>query len=87
VDARGRLVIVEVDGRQDKVSQGLSIDALAHVMRSLGCVEAINLDGGGSSAAVVNGTLVSSPSDVVAGARVERKVAEAIVVVPGRSRQ
>jgi hypothetical protein len=81
VDDHGRLLLVEVDGRQPGVSQGLPIKQFADVLRSLGAVEAINLDGGGSSAVVVNGALVSSPSDVDGqGNPVERKTAEAIVV-------
>ncbi|WP_432827590.1 phosphodiester glycosidase family protein [Dactylosporangium sp. CA-092794] len=81
VDSRGRLLIVQADGRQEKLSQGLTIEELANVMRSLGAVEAINLDGGGSSATVVNGKLVSSPSDTNAqGQQVERSVGDALIV-------
>ena len=83
IDAAGRLLLVQVDGRQDTLSQGLSIQAFAEVMRSLGSVQAINLDGGGSSATVINGRLVSSPSDVDStGTHTERKDGDAIVVVP-----
>ncbi len=54
-------------------------------MKSLGSVEAINLDGGGSSATVINGKLVSSPSDKdSAGNPLERKDGDAIVVVPSK---
>jgi hypothetical protein len=81
VDTRGRVLIVEVDGRQDTYSQGLPVVALAELLRSLGAVEAINLDGGGSSAAIVNGRLVSSPSDTDSNGRhIERPVGDALVV-------
>jgi hypothetical protein len=83
VDSRGRLLIVQSDGRQENLSQGLTIAEFANVMRSLGAVEAINLDGGGSSATVVRGQLVSSPSDVdVQGNHVERPVGDALVITP-----
>jgi hypothetical protein len=83
VDAQGRLLFVQADGRQAALSQGLSILAFAEVMRALGAVDAINFDGGGSSATVVNGQLISSPSDVDKnGNPMERLDGEAIVVVP-----
>lgn len=43
------LVLVVVDGRQPKVSEGMSQQELAALMAELGCHDAINLDGGGSS--------------------------------------
>jgi exopolysaccharide biosynthesis protein len=75
VDAEGRTLLVTVDGRQ-LGEHGLSIKEAADVARALGMVEAINLDGGGSTAMVVDGVLVSSPSD---GAG-ERAVGDAIFV-------
>jgi hypothetical protein len=81
IDAKGRLIFVQADGRQEQYSQGLTIKELADVMASLGAVDAINLDGGGSSATVVNGELVSTPSDVNSqGDHVERADGDAIVV-------
>lgn len=58
-----RLILLVVDGRQPGHSLGLTLTQLARVLISLGCVEAINLDGGGSSAFVVNGRLLNLPSD------------------------
>jgi hypothetical protein len=74
-DAQGRTMIVTVDGRQ-LGELGLSIPETASVARSLGMVDAINLDGGGSTAMVVDGTLVSHPSDAAG----ERAVGDAIVI-------
>src|SRR4051794_38057148 len=74
-DARGRTLFVTVDGRQPG-ALGLSIPETAAVARSLGMTEAINLDGGGSTAMVIRGSLISHPSD--AGG--ERAVGDAIVV-------
>jgi exopolysaccharide biosynthesis protein len=74
-DARGRTLFVTVDGRQ-LGELGLSIPETAAVARSLGMIEAINLDGGGSTAMVIRGSLISHPSD----ASGERAVGDAIVI-------
>jgi len=74
-DARGRILFVSVDGRQ-LGELGLSIPETAAVARSLGMVQAINLDGGGSTAMVIRGSLISHPSD----ASGERAVGDAIVI-------
>jgi hypothetical protein len=75
VDAQGRTLLVTVDGRQlDQL--GLSIPETAAVAHSLGMVDAMNLDGGGSTAMVVNGQVVTHPSDATG----ERPVGDAIVV-------
>lgn len=80
VDRRGRLLLVEVDGRYAAHSQGLSIPEAGELMRSLGAVQAMNLDGGGSSTMVAGGTLVNTPSDATG----ERPVGDAVVVLPER---
>jgi hypothetical protein len=55
-DADGRFVwLVVVDGRQRGYSEGMSAFELVGLMRELGCTEAVNLDGGGSSAMLVRG--------------------------------
>ncbi|MEL4506146.1 phosphodiester glycosidase family protein [Luteococcus sp. H138] len=74
-DAKGRTLLVTVDGRQ-LTSLGLSIPEAAQVAKDLGMVNAINLDGGGSTAMVLNGQLVTSPSDSTG----ERPVGDAIFV-------
>jgi hypothetical protein len=74
-DAQGRALFVTVDGRQ-LGELGLSIPETAAVARSLGMIEAINLDGGGSTAMVIGGSLISHPSD----ASGERAVGDAIVI-------
>jgi len=64
--ADGTVVLLVVDGRAAE-SAGMSIPELQQTMRWLGCVDAINLDGGGSSAMYVRGEpyngVVSYPSD------------------------
>lgn len=54
------LIIVAVDGREGS-SIGLTLNELASLMKSLGCVNAINLDGGGSTVMYVNGEIVNKP--------------------------
>lgn len=47
-------------------------------MRGLGAVDAMNLDGGGSTSFVVNGQTINDPS-VATGAR---PVGDSVVIVP-----
>lgn len=54
------LILVAVDGREGS-SVGLTLYELASLMKSLGCVNAINLDGGGSTVMYVNGAIVNNP--------------------------
>ncbi|HLV26026.1 MAG TPA: phosphodiester glycosidase family protein [Gemmatimonadales bacterium] len=70
------LLLVTVDGRQE-TSVGMSLQELAELMLELGAVDALNLDGGGSTTAVVRGEIASSPSD----ASGERTVANALLLV------
>ena len=54
LDAGGnKLKILLVDGRKPGIAVGMSYDELADEMRRLGCTEALNLDGGGSSVLAV----------------------------------
>ncbi|MCU0983249.1 MAG: phosphodiester glycosidase family protein [Pirellulaceae bacterium] len=70
-DREGRwLVLVVVDGRQPAYSEGMSERELAELMAELGCFEAINLDGGGSSSMLLEDEqghlrLQNRPSDRV----------------------
>ncbi|SEO43573.1 phosphodiester glycosidase family protein [Actinacidiphila rubida] len=78
VDARGRLLLVTVDGRLTGGSEGFTIAEAAAFMRSLGAVQALNLDGGGSTAMAVNGVLVNRTSDATG----ERAVGDTLQVLP-----
>lgn len=60
--ADGTILLAVVEGRT-KASRGMTLEELAAWMVSAGAVEAINLDGGGSSAVAANGVLISRPSD------------------------
>lgn len=57
-----RLFFVVVDGRQD-ISVGATLKDLMGIFLALGAVNAMNLDGGGSSCMVVNDEVINSPSD------------------------
>ena len=52
IAADGRVWLVVVDGRQPR-SRGVTLEELAAMLDRLGAVDALNLDGGGSSALVV----------------------------------
>lgn len=80
VDAAGRTVLVTAEGR-DTDALGLSIPESAAVARSLGLRDAVNFDGGGSTAMVVNDRLLTDPSDAAG----ERPVGEALLILPRRA--
>ncbi|MGP3980161.1 phosphodiester glycosidase family protein [Streptomyces sp. KR80] len=80
VDGKGRLILATVDGRQTGGSEGFTLYEAAEFMRSLGAVQALNLDGGGSTAMAVRGTLVNNPSDATG----ERAVGDTVQVLPAR---
>lgn len=77
VTKSGGLILATVDGRVPGVTVGASMVEAAQLMRWLGAKQAINLDGGGSTAMVVGNKIVNRPSD---GA--ERPVGDALLVTP-----
>jgi hypothetical protein len=76
VRADGRILLVTVDGRQPELSVGMTIAELTALLLELGAVEALNMDGGGSTTMVVRGRVVNSPSDLTG----ERPVGDALLV-------
>jgi hypothetical protein len=60
--AQGEVLWITVDGRQPH-SQGVSLSELAQIMARYGAVEAVNLDGGGSTTLVARNLIINSPSD------------------------
>lgn len=78
-----RVLLVVFDGRQPGVSVGTTTRETAAFMRDLGASEALNLDGGGSTALVVRDVVtgqvrvVNKPSDAAG----ERRVGNALVVL------
>jgi uncharacterized protein (UPF0333 family) len=82
IKADGSVFFTVIDGRQPGVSEGVTLTELGQIMKDMGAVEAINLDGGGSSTFVArqpgdsNLSVVNIPSD---GG--ERNVANSLLVV------
>jgi hypothetical protein len=72
-----RVWLVTVDGRQPDWSNGLTLIEMAQLLRWLGATDALNLDGGGSTAMIDHGRLANRPSD---GG--ERLVATGLVILP-----
>ena len=72
--------LVEVDGRQKRLSIGITLDDLTKFLMKLGCQEAMNFDGGGSATLWFNGEVRNSPCD-----RMEREIANSLVITLGRA--
>jgi Phosphodiester glycosidase len=62
VARRGRLLAVACDGRADD-DAGLTMIELAETLVALGAVQALNLDGGGSTSLVAGGRLRNTPRE------------------------
>lgn len=75
VTADNHLIMLVATGRQQGISVGLRLDELARLMIEFGAVDAINLDGGGSSTLAIRGLVMNLPSEGR-----ERKVGDAILV-------
>jgi exopolysaccharide biosynthesis protein len=74
----GNVMLVTIDGRQPEHSVGLGLQELAEILKEVGAIEAINLDGGGSTAMYLDGKIVNKPSDREG----ERRVSDALLVFP-----
>jgi hypothetical protein len=68
--------LVEVDGRQEKLSAGMTLEELTRFLIELGCDDAMNLDGGGSATLWYGGKVQNSPCDGR-----ERDIANSLVVL------
>lgn len=67
---------VTVDGRQPRLSDGMTLPELADFLVKIGCTEAMNLDGGGSAEVWMEGKILNSPCYGH-----ERSTANALVLV------
>lgn len=76
------IYLVQVDGRQIGFSAGMTFGELADYMLKLGCEEALNLDGGGSSSCWVLGAVRNNPSEGR-----ERGVANGLIVMQKPKRE
>lgn len=70
------LFLFAVDGRSEN-SGGMLLTEMAGVMKTLGAWNAMNFDGGGSTTMVIDGAVVSKPSDATG----EREVGNALLVL------
>ena len=61
--AAGIVLLVAVEGNIAGGGDGMTLAEVAALMRNLGCVGAVNLDGGGSTALVAGGRATVRPSD------------------------
>jgi exopolysaccharide biosynthesis protein len=59
----GQLIILAIQGRTPGIAAGATLEQEARILLSLGCYEALNLDGGGSSCLLINGKETIRPSD------------------------
>jgi exopolysaccharide biosynthesis protein len=71
------ILMTAVDGRQKGHSVGVTLKEFAGILKEFGCVDAINLDGGGSTTLVFDNRVVNRISD---GS--ERAVSSALVFCP-----
>lgn len=71
----GRALLITVDGRS-ATSAGMNLQELAEMLLEMGAIDAMNLDGGGSTTMFLDGKIVNKPSDKEG----ERPVSDAILV-------
>ena len=62
-DGGKTVYLMVVDGRRYTYSNGMYLNTLAECFLALGCSEALNLDGGGSSTFIVDGKVLNWPND------------------------
>ena len=61
--ADGKLIFLIIEGRFPGKAEGATLTQEAQMLKQVGCVEALNLDGGGSSCLLINGKQTITPSD------------------------
>ena len=59
----GYFIIMVIEGRYPGIAEGATLEQEARLLIDLGCVEALNLDGGGSSCMLINGKETIKPSE------------------------
>ncbi len=82
ITADRKLLLVTVNGRKPGISIGVTLEELALIMIELGAIDAMNLDGGGSTTMVIRNQVLNLPSDGV-----ERPVSNGLVITTPESRQ
>jgi len=61
--ADNKLIMLVIEGRFPGKAEGATLTQEAQMLKDIGCVEALNLDGGGSSCLLINGKKTITPSD------------------------
>lgn len=59
----GKLILMVIEGRFPGKAEGATLTQEAQMLKELGCAEALNLDGGGSSSLLINGKPTITPTD------------------------
>ena len=59
----GRLIMMVIAGRYKGIAEGATLTQEAQLLKDIGCEEALNLDGGGSSCMLINGKETIKPSE------------------------
>jgi hypothetical protein len=57
------VILLVADGRQTGISAGASLPQMASILFNLGCVEALNCDGGGSTQLATSSAFINTPSE------------------------
>jgi exopolysaccharide biosynthesis protein len=60
-----KLIVLVIQGRFPGIAEGATLTQQAQIFKDIGCVEALNLDGGGSSCMLVNGKETIKVSDAL----------------------
>jgi hypothetical protein len=58
-----KLIILVIQGRFPDIAEGATLTQEAQLLKNIGCWEALNLDGGGSSSMLINNLETIKPSD------------------------
>ena len=74
-----KLIILVVQGRFPGIAEGATLGQQAKMLKDLGCWEALNLDGGGSSCMLVNGKETIKPSDATG-----QRAVPAVFIIKGK---
>ncbi len=87
----GHWVFVVADGRSELSRNGLTMKELQTFMLDIGCLHAMNLDGGGSSTMVVHNQVINIPSgglydDIDKSALEEIPISDALICLPKSSK-
>ena len=88
ITGRNEVIVAAVDGRNYRRSLGESLDGLSGLLRMLGCVSAVNMDGGSSKRMILQGKQLdlSTTDLVIDGPSTDqvRPIYSCILVLPKR---